>query len=162
MISRDIRVEIFEGRFKNWVRWCRASHIHNGRCGSAEGGWRSPQVWESPGPRPGELDDLDAVKLERVFTSELVRDFYRRAIKLWYFKRWRAEWVARKLRIRPDDIPLVLEQAKLNFFDAVDFCENGTKLAEVSDGGKHRERPVGAAFAFRDTNVHLRVVVEQA
>jgi hypothetical protein len=81
--------ETFEGRFKNWIQWCIRKGLHQGRTGSAEGNWRSPQIWHPPEPRPPVLDDLDAVAVNRAF-SQLAQNSptYANVIKVLVFKPW--------------------------------------------------------------------------
>jgi hypothetical protein len=59
----------FEKRFDNWRRWCLQKGLHQGRVGSAEGNWRSPQIWHPPEPRPAAIDLPDAVAVNRAYTQ---------------------------------------------------------------------------------------------
>lgn len=44
-------VEEARNRLREWAYYFRDRPI-NGKAGSAEGNWRSPQIWDPPNPRP--------------------------------------------------------------------------------------------------------------
>jgi hypothetical protein len=57
----------FAARFRNWVRWCLAKGLYQGRTGSIEGAYRSPQHWDPPEPRPEPVDELDAILMNKAY-----------------------------------------------------------------------------------------------
>lgn len=76
----------FEARFENWVRWCNQKGLHQGRVGSLEGGYRSPQIWHPPEPRPPSIDLPDAVLVNRAYTKLAIQaEHYARAIQTLVF-----------------------------------------------------------------------------
>jgi hypothetical protein len=82
-------VDAFDARFDNWRRWCIQKGLHRGRAGSAEGAWRSPQVWDAPNPRPPEIDLPDAILVNRAFTQlALSAPRNANAIKVLVFMGW--------------------------------------------------------------------------
>lgn len=64
----DTPVSAFDIRFENWVRWCNARGHQTGHCYSAEGAYRSPQIWHPPEARPPEIDGNDALTINRAYT----------------------------------------------------------------------------------------------
>jgi hypothetical protein len=79
----------FDQRFENWVRWCNQRGLHRATCGSAEGNWKSPQVWEAQNPRPAEIDTVDAVRVNRAFTKlALSAPSHAQVIKVIVFMPW--------------------------------------------------------------------------
>lgn len=90
----------FETRFRNWLRWCKEGHPEpHEQCGSAEGNWKSPQIWE-PDPLERNLVDpidiWDALEVQRAFYG--LPEVNRRTIKLIHFRpKWRRSWIAQKL-----------------------------------------------------------------
>lgn len=117
----------FDARFKNWVRWCKAKGFHRSRVGSAEGNYRSGQVWEATEPRGEPFDELDALMVNRAF-SELGGQV-RRAIKVIYFREyWRPQWQAQKLGIRMVDLPRVGYEARIMLLNRVEFLERKRKI----------------------------------
>ena len=88
----------FEWRFENWLRWCRLGGLRGRRCGSAEGGYRSPQVWWPEGARGEGVDVVDAVEMNRSYWGLPVR--VRRVVQvLWFRGWWRPQWQAQKLGV---------------------------------------------------------------
>jgi hypothetical protein len=57
----------FERRWANWVRWCNSKGFYQGRTGSLEGAYRSPQCWNEELPKPPPIDLLDAVVMNRAY-----------------------------------------------------------------------------------------------
>lgn len=63
--------------------------LHTGRCGSAEGNWRSPQVWDAPNPRPQAIDVPDAILVNRAYTRlALTAPKHAKALKVLVFMGW--------------------------------------------------------------------------
>jgi hypothetical protein len=91
----------FERRFENWRRWCLMNGRFQAKAGSAEGNYRSGQVWEDVQPRPRWLIELnvpDAVEVNRVYVSLSYWD--RRVIKvLWFRTHWKPQWQGQKLGV---------------------------------------------------------------
>ena len=71
------------------------------KAGSAEGNYRSGQVWEDVQPKPSWLIELnvpDAVEVNRVYVS--LSGWDRRVIKvLWFRTHWRPQWQGQKLGV---------------------------------------------------------------
>ena len=85
----DTPVSEFDRRFDNWVRWCKSKGTQTGRCFSAEGAYRSPQIWHAPGPRPADIDVPDAVAVNRAFVRMATQTpTYANVIKVLVFKSW--------------------------------------------------------------------------
>ena len=91
---------IFAERFNNWLRWC-ADHpgAPHSPCGSAEGRYRSPQVWEGLQPSESKLNPVNVPDAELVNRAYVLMDDYnRRVIKYVYLRtHWRPSWMAQKL-----------------------------------------------------------------
>ena len=82
-----LKTDPFEVRFQNWVRWCNQKGLYRGRVGSAEGDWRSPQIWDPPEPRPEPINDPDAVEMNRAYTQlAMTAPTYARAIQVLVFR----------------------------------------------------------------------------
>lgn len=112
----------FEPRFKNWVRWCWEWNIHYGKVGSAEGNYRSPQIWEMPGPRPVPTDHLDAYLLNQAFVE--LDEQTRRTIKILVFRpHLRPQWQAQKIGCHYTMLEERLKAAKLLMAQQVGFME---------------------------------------
>lgn len=80
-------VEEFPGRFENWRRWCIQKGLHQGRVGSIEGAYRSPQHWDPPEPRPPMIDVLDALEVNRAYVRlAQLAPSYARAIQVLVFQ----------------------------------------------------------------------------
>jgi hypothetical protein len=83
------RKDAFESRFTNWVMWCARKGLHQARAGSAEGAWRSPQIWHPPEPRPPVINDPDAVVVNRAYTQlAILAPSYARALQVLVFMPW--------------------------------------------------------------------------
>ena len=115
---------VFEQRFDNWVRWCRQHGGGGGRCFSAEGAYRSPQVWHPPEPRPAEVDVNDAIRMQKAWVAfSLNAPSFARVIDVMVFHpRWEPKWQARKLAMRIGDLQMALDRAKKAFENAVRLC----------------------------------------
>jgi len=64
-----LKPDNWEQRWENWTRWCKQKGLHQGRTGSVEGAYRSPQHWDPPEPRPKVIDVLDAIQVNRGYTQ---------------------------------------------------------------------------------------------
>ena len=108
---------VFEQRFDNWVRWCRSHGGRVGRCFSAEGAYRSPQVWEPQNPRPAEVDLQDALKMQKAWVrfAQSAPSFARVIDVLVFSPHWEPAWQARKLGMRIRDMQAALDRAKMAF-----------------------------------------------
>ena len=92
MLAADL-----ENRLEEWRRWALAGRHHRGQCGSAEGGYRSPQHWELITHAPGmPLIVWRAYQVEVVVTT--MPDPWRLVLTLFYIKRARPETIRRVLR----------------------------------------------------------------
>lgn len=123
LLERVLAIEItpikrepeFEARFRNWVRFCEAKGIHQARAGSAEGAWRSPQCWDPPGPRPAEIDLLDALEVNKAYVrlSQLANK-QARVIQFLVFKykHARPQYQGQLLGIHYTRLDEALERAK--------------------------------------------------
>ena len=110
----------FQARFNNWLHWCQMKGLYQSRTGSAEGLWRSPQVFEDRLPKPTWLLEMigpDAIVLNQVYT--LLARFQpsqARVIKvIWFKPHWRPSWQAQAIRCRVIDLPGRAYQAKTAF-----------------------------------------------
>jgi hypothetical protein len=135
----------FERRFENWVRWCRSSGLFLGKAGSAEGEYRSGQVWEERLPSGPEVDVVDAVFLNAVFMELEAR--VRRIVKILYFRsHWRPQWQAQKIGCRADD--LIEKRAwALGVFERALLAAEAKK-GYVSRNGPPFFRPSGAGLTL--------------
>lgn len=108
---------VFDQRFDNWVRWCRQHGGGGGRCFSAEGGYRSPQVWHPPEPKPESVDVNDAMAMQRAWVRFAVDvPTYARIIDVLVFHDWyEPKWQARKLGMRIVELQAALDRAKAAF-----------------------------------------------
>lgn len=140
---------IFTDRFKNWLRWCA---VHGGRkdspCGSAEGGYRSPQIWEGLTYSEAKLhpvDNPDAELVNRAYVA--LSEYDRRVIKYVYFRtHWRPSWMAQKLNCHYTQIfgRLTTSRQRMNaIVDNLDKKEDS--LLRIHTG--NRQMPVFEASA---------------
>jgi hypothetical protein len=67
-------LETVRERLREWARYFR-DRAKQGQSGSAEGLWRSPQVWESPNPRPV-LDVQRAIRTQ-LLLQQLPHQYHR-------------------------------------------------------------------------------------
>lgn len=129
---------VWEHRFVNWLRWCRASGTHQARAGSAEGEWFGPQGAGCPTgwgdyneahlpARCEPVDVNDALKVNRAFIS--LGGQIRRAIKLLYFSGLRDAWIARKLGCRIVDLPLKAIWGKTVLRNCLTFYESKHRVS---------------------------------
>lgn len=63
-----LKADPFESRWLNWIRWCNQKGLYQGRTGSLEGAYRSPQIWHPPEPRPPTIDVPDAILVNKAYT----------------------------------------------------------------------------------------------
>jgi len=136
--------ERFGERFKNWLRWCAdyAGEPH-GSCGSLEGGYRSPQVWDVVEPNMWKLNPVnipDAELVNRAYVE--LGDYDRRVIKYVYFRRhWRPSWMAQKLGCHYTQIYGKLHEAKVRMMVLVDET-GGRAYFPVKSVTGNRSRPL--------------------
>lgn len=118
-------VDDFEGRFNNWLRWCRDVYGSQGRCHSAEGSYRSPQHWDPPEPDMRILEpiiDYDALLVNRAYWQ--LGEQTRRTIKiLWFRTGWRPQWKAQKIGCHHTGLDEVGRRAKLMLRNRLRFIE---------------------------------------
>ena len=93
----------FQPRFQNWIRWCQMKGLYQSRTGSAEGNYRSPQVWDDRLPKPEwllRLNEPDAIVVNRAYVAlRVIAPSQARAIKVCYFKPfWKPSWQAQSLQ----------------------------------------------------------------
>jgi hypothetical protein len=86
------------GYLTHWGRWVR-SRASQGHCGSLEHRYRSPQRWESPTPRPEEINATCAVLVETCM--RVVPKGSRKLLKFRYVYLADLEWITKRLRL-PD------------------------------------------------------------
>ena len=127
----------FNARFKNWIAWCQMRGLFQSRTGSAEGLWRSPQVFEDRLPRPVwllEMDEPDAIALNRVYTAlARFQPAQARAIKvIWFKTHWRPSWQAQAIRCRTIDLPARAYQAKTAFSNLLTMRETKYLILDVA------------------------------
>jgi hypothetical protein len=112
----------FAQRFENWRRWCVRKGLYQGRTGSAEGAYRSPQIWDPPGPRPMPINDPDAILLNRAFWQ--LGGKVRLTIKILVFRsHWRPQWQAQKLGVHYLKLDQELVKAKRMMENRLTFLE---------------------------------------
>jgi hypothetical protein len=117
----------FDERFINWLKWCRLRGIHQDRARSAEGAYRSPQVWEERNPRPAELDINDAVLVNRAYSQ--LAEKTRRIIKiLWFRPHWRPEWQAQKIGCHHTELKDLAAFAMCVMHNRLEFLEQKHKI----------------------------------
>ena len=86
MLEREI-TDKFEVRWKNWIRWCVQKGLYQGRAGSVEGAYRSPQHWDPPDPRPPTIDLPDAVLVNRGYTRlAMLAPYHAKVIQVLVFE----------------------------------------------------------------------------
>jgi hypothetical protein len=121
LLERVLTIEIvkrepeFPARFENWRRWADQKGLYQGRAGSAEGAYRSPQIWDPPGPRPPMIDVVDAIVVNRAYIQlRLIAERQARVIQILVFrgKHWRPQWQAQKLGIHHTKLEEALSHAK--------------------------------------------------
>lgn len=133
----------FDSRFQNWVRWCKARGVHQARVGSAEGEYRSSQIWEQVEPKGEGVDSVDAQFLNRAYSQ--IDKKSRRVIKVIYFREyWKAKWQAQKLGINEGELERAALGARFVFKGRVAFLESRTDNAPTVDPVF---APWGAAFS---------------
>lgn len=110
---QPVKRDLFEDRFANWVRWCLRDDVHYEHVGSAEGHWRSPQVWDPPGPRPIEIDEPDAIRVNRAYVYLRTKAPQAAAvIKIIRFTRGRPQWKAQQLGIHHTQLEAEYDRSK--------------------------------------------------
>lgn len=135
----------FEPRFRNWLRWCAeyASEPH-GSAASAEGAYRSPQIWDEVRPNLGLLnpvDKWDAMVVQRAYVG--MPDGERRVIKFMYFRpHWRREWIAQKLDVHHSRLGERLLVAK----GCMSLVLDGLDGKEYISRTVSRQKPLMEAF----------------
>lgn len=137
----------FEIRFENWLRWCReGSGEPMERCGSAEGGWDSPQVWDAPEPNMRLLMPVnvpDAVLVNRAYVK--MAGEWRRVLKIVYFRpHWRDQWKAQKIGCRVSEIADRALKARLMLRNLLAFSEKRVENPAI----RETVRPPVAAFSL--------------
>ena len=149
--------DLWEWRWRNWLRWCRDNQLHRGRCLSAEGVWYGPQGagcptgWgdyhESALPdRPDPVDLVEALLLNRAFIS--MEDGIRRTIKLLFFSPHRDSKVARRLKCRVVDLPMKAIWAKTCLRNRLQFILSKRRIKRVTDPAGNGYSALRGAFAF--------------
>lgn len=139
----------FHSRFINWLRWCA---VHAGEphspCGSVEGKWHSPQVWEGLAPSQAKLNPVnvpDAELVNRAYVA--IPDFDRRVLKYVYFRRhWRPSWMAQKLGCHYTQIFGKLTIARQKMSDIVDTLDKKADISRQMRSG-NRQMPALEASA---------------
>lgn len=126
----------FEARFRNWLRWCFEGHPEpHEACGSAEGNWKSPQIWEPDPPGRNQIDPVDywdAVQVQKAFYG--LPELHRRVIKFMHFRpHWRRSWVAQKLGCHHTDLDERLRMAKRMLANRVDMLDAKAHIARNSE-----------------------------
>ena len=140
----------FPSRFKNWLRWCsdHAGEPHS-PCGSAEGRWHSPQIWEPDVPGRNMLnpvDVVDAVLVNRAYVA--LRDYDRRVLKYVYFRQhWRPSWMAQKLGCHYTQIYSKLLDAKARMRTILDTIDEKEYFSRRSPVAGNRSQPSMEAAA---------------
>lgn len=107
-------LETFETRFKNWVNWCKLKNINYSRTGSAEGNYKSPQIWDERNPIPEwirAINHLDAIEVNRAYIA--LPEKPRQIIYILCFKsHWRAEYQAQRINCHHTELGERLYWAK--------------------------------------------------
>lgn len=85
---------------ENWYRSVHVGMAYR-TCGSAEGRYRPPQVWEAQQPNIP-VDRLDAEILEETWRG-LPMDC-RLIVRYWWIRKMRPELMGRKMKIRPHQL----------------------------------------------------------
>jgi len=120
----------FSSRFSNWVHWCLMKGMYQAKAGSAEGNYRSGQVWEERLPKPEwltELDIPDAVLVNRAYGQ--LGDTTRRTIKvLWFRHHWKPQWQAQKLGCHYTELAEKGFLARKMLENRLDFIERPHKI----------------------------------
>jgi hypothetical protein len=119
---QPLTVDLFERRFSNWVKWCNRKGLHQGRTGSAEGNWRSPQIWHPPEPRPEVLNEPDALLFNSAYWQ--LGERVRQVIKILVFRpHLRPQWQAQKLGVHYLKLDEELAWAKTMMKNRVSMIE---------------------------------------
>lgn len=122
----------FTARLENWIRWCKSFGSGAGRAGSAEGGYRSGQIWEPEPLRGAEVDIVDAELVNRAYSQ--IGGYERRVIKVVFFRGWwRDQWKAQKLGCRVDKLAAVCVAAIGVLEARVAFLEGRAYSARTVD-----------------------------
>lgn len=128
----------FNTRFVNWLRWCADYRGEpHGSCGSGEGLYRSPQVWDVVEPNMAKLNPVDVPDAELVNRAYVaLGDYDRRVLKYVYFRRhWRPSWMAQKLNCHYTQIYGKLVVAKQHLSAEVDKQDERAYFAAKSGTG---------------------------
>lgn len=138
----------FEARFENWRHWCLMNGRFQAKAGSAEGNYRSPQVWDDTNPKPVwliEMDIPDAVEVNRAYCE--LSGWDRRVIKvLWFRPHWRPQWQGQKLGVHYTKLEAVGLESLSAMREMLDRRETVVRMTQVSMATAIK-RPVGAIFA---------------
>ena len=81
----------------HWGRWVRTTNPQH-HCGSLEHLYRSPQHWESPNPRPPEINAACAILVETCM--RVVPKGSRKLLKFRYVYLADREWITKRLRLQ--------------------------------------------------------------
>lgn len=118
MLAADL-----DARLDEWRRWCLAGNRHRGKCGSAEGDYKSPQrnMWEAP------VSSLQTAPIAwRAYQVEVVvtamPDPFRFVLTLHYIRCAHFATIRRicRRRFRVNDHRPVLDEAKQRVAMALD------------------------------------------
>lgn len=130
----------FDWRFNNWLHFCKLKGIYHGKAGSAEGRYRSPQIWEPQNPKPAwliTLDENDAVLVNRAYSQ--LADKTRRVIKvIWIKTWWRPQWQAQAIGCHWTKLDEAGYRAKKMLENRLNFIEKKvlhTPKASVTSNG---------------------------
>jgi hypothetical protein len=115
---------LWEARWQNWIRWCNQKGMYQGRVGSLEGAYRSPQIWHPPEPRPPTIDLVDAVLVNKAYTRlALLAPKSARIIKILVFRPyWRPQYQGQKLGIHYTRLDEALNKSKQMLQNQLRIC----------------------------------------
>ena len=135
-------IKLFEQRFSNWLHWCQLKGIYHGKAGSAEGYYRSPQIWEPQNPKPIwliELDENDAVLVNRAYSQLGTKA--RKTIKvLWIKTGWRPQWQPQAIGCHWKELEEVGYRAKRMLENRLAFIEKSLHTTKNSVNSKPDDR----------------------
>jgi hypothetical protein len=141
--SEGGKIEDFEPRFQNWLRWCyeiSGEPVASDRAHSLEGLYSGPQGkghptgwgdWDEAAPPhitiPIPIDHWDALLINRAYWQ--LGEKIRRTIKiLWFRKSWGKERQARKIGVHQSTLDDVAEQSKAMLKNRLRFVEQKHKI----------------------------------
>jgi len=116
----DERIDEWRRAATSWG-WGSASG-----CASAEGRYRSPQVWDAPGPQPLPIDQHRAWRVEDAWRKHVRLSRERRLLSLFYVRNLHERACCRELGMRYSEFDIVMIRARELLKRGIEKEDSGT------------------------------------